>query len=521
MSTNTSATGAQSGQFPQITLDDLKRLKGIIKDSENGIIEPQEFARIYGELTDRYGKDHIREATNRIKPEIEVEQFQAEQEFYSRADNSEFPKAMEAPAYRGIAGEVVKRICHESEICPPAALAHFLSIYGNMLGRGLHKKQAGFHTAMLWPCVVGNTGLARKGVTMRALKLLAYELDANYTHRKFQTGLQTPEALIREIADELRLHNAKGKEYIAIHEVLDKRLIVEEQEMTRIFALMQRPGNQWSEVIRKLYDAPTSIDAKALSNRMTAGYPFVTIIGHITREGLKAKLPSESAFDGLVNRFTFVAAYRQGSVPEPVDVDWQADGNAVVVSYLKGTLDHFRVQADGCLIDGDPDPDSTTLKEWHFEYTPEGREMWRSLYRDLDKQLESTSGINAAIISRSHPTIMRLALIYAALDRKTEIAAEHLESAKAFWDYSARSALWTFGDNSGNREADDVLTALRRARHDGMSLTDITRKVFNNRETFKRDESLSLLNRQGRARLRKVASKGTKSQTRWYAAEFC
>src|SRR5258708_13977170 len=389
-----------------------------------------------------------------------------------------------------------------------------------MIGRGLRRKQGGLDTPLVWPCIVGNTGLARKGVAMRAVKLLSWEVDRVFTNRKFQTGLQTPEALIREIADELKLYNAKGKQYTAIHQVFDKRLIVEEQELTRIFTLMQRGGNTWSEVIRKLYDAPNSADAKAMTNRMSASFPFVTIIGHVTREGLKAKLPSESAFDGSVNRFTFVASYRQGSVPEPPDVDWQASDNIDVVKNLTGTLDHFRVQADGSLIDNDTDPDSTKLKEWSFDFSPSGHERRHKLYKELDQQLENASGINQAILSRSHPTIMRLAIIYAALDRRCEIGPAHLESAKAFWDYSARSALWSFGDNSGNREADDVLTALRMSRRDGMSISDITRREFHNRDTFKRHAALSLLNRQGRGKLKHVPGKGSKKQARWYANEY-
>jgi hypothetical protein len=266
---------------------------------------------------------------------IDAEFAREQNSFYDRKPESSFPPEMDRMAFRGLAGEVVKRITNGSEICPPSALAHFLAIFGNMLGRGLNKRQGGFHVPMIWPCITGDTGLARKGVAMRATWLLVDEIDRSYSARKLQTGLQSPESLIREIADELRLVNAKGKPYVAIPHVYDKRLIVAEEELTRIFALMQRGGSTWSEVIRKLYDCPRSIDAKALANRMKASYPFVTFIGHTTREGLMAKLPSESSMDGLVNRFTFVASYRQGSVPEPVDVDWTAPGNVEIVDELK------------------------------------------------------------------------------------------------------------------------------------------------------------------------------------------
>jgi hypothetical protein len=188
--------------------------------------------------------------------------------------------------------------------------------------------------------------------------------------------------------------------------------------------------------------------------------------------------------------------------------------------WVKRILDHFRVQADGSLIDNDDDPDSTALKEWSFQFTAEGREYWHYLYKALDDELDSTSGIRKAIISRSHPTIMRLAIIYAALDRKSEIGKEHLESAKAFWDYSARSALWAFGDNSGNRDADDILKALRQRGEDGMTSTEITRLVFGNRDTFKRDAALATLKQQGRIVMLTEKGANNKPVTRWFAEEF-
>ena len=87
--TNT-ATSGQTGQFPPITQEDYQRLKGIIRDNETDYVEPEEFAEIHAELTDRYGKDHIKEATTRAKDELEAEAEKDLKHFTGRFNPSTF-----------------------------------------------------------------------------------------------------------------------------------------------------------------------------------------------------------------------------------------------------------------------------------------------------------------------------------------------------------------------------------------------------------------------------------------------
>ncbi len=46
---------------------------------------------------------------------------------------------------------------------------------------------------------------------------------------------------------------------------------------------------------------------------------------------------------------------------------------------------------------------------------------------------------------------MRLALLYALLDKSRLIQAPHLLAALAFWEYCERSVLHVFGDTSETR----------------------------------------------------------------------
>src|SRR5207253_7980306 len=57
--------------------------------------------------------------------------------------------------------------------------------------------------------------------------------------------------------------------------------------------------------------------------------------------------------------------------------------------------------------------------------------------------------------------VLRLACVYALLDRSSTIGLAHLEAALALWEYAAASARRIFGERLGNPDADRILAKLR------------------------------------------------------------
>jgi hypothetical protein len=84
-----------------------------------------------------------------------------------------------------------------------------------------------------------------------------------------------------------------------------------------------------------------------------------------------------------------------------------------------------------------------------------------------------------AITARAEAQTIRLALLYALLDRSPEIACVHLEAALALWRYCDASAHYIFGDLVGEPVADTILRALRNIQPAGMSRSDIS-ELFRN-----------------------------------------
>jgi hypothetical protein len=111
---------------------------------------------------------------------------------------------------------------------------------------------------------------------------------------------------------------------------------------------------------------------------------------------------------------------------------------------------------------------------------------------------------------------MRLAMLYALLDRSTAIGASHLLAGLALWQYVEESVRHIFGDSLGDPVADDLLRLLRSAPQ-GLTRTEI-------RDYFQRNvpqeligRALGLLLQAKLVRRAEAEQTGGRPAERWYA----
>jgi hypothetical protein len=146
-------------------------------------------------------------------------------------------------------------------------------------------------------------------------------------------------------------------------------------------------------------------------------------------------------------------------------------------------------------------------------WTHAAMELWTAEYPRLTA---ARTGAFGKATGRAEAHALRLALLYALLDRSAQIKAEHLQAALAVWGYAERSALYTFGDSTEDRDADRILEALRAAP-EGLTRSEIRRKVFDdNKPAAVIRHKLAILFRQGLARFETVETGGRPAQ-RWLA----
>jgi hypothetical protein len=142
----------------------------------------------------------------------------------------------------------------------------------------------------------------------------------------------------------------------------------------------------------------------------------------------------------------------------------------------------------------------------------EARAIWRKVYPSLS---EGKPGLAGALLARGEAQVMRLASLFALLDRSAVIRAQHLAAALALWEYCERSVRFIFGDSLGDDVADEILSALTKHKDSGMTRTELRDLFDRNMAAGRIAKALGLLERYGLASCRTVETGGRPAE-KWF-----
>ena len=212
--------------------------------------------------------------------------------------------SIDGAAYHGLAGEVARALAPHTEADPVAILIQLLAYFGNVVGRNPHYRiESDFHRANIFAVLVGDSSKSRKGTSAGRVRSIMRHVDEMWTDERVKNGLSSGEGLINEVRDERKIINPKTKETEIVDVgVTDKRLLVAEPEFANALAVMERPGNTLSPVIRKAWDGdPLSTLTKDSPLKATGAH--ISIIGHITTEELRVRMNRTELANGFANRF--------------------------------------------------------------------------------------------------------------------------------------------------------------------------------------------------------------------------
>lgn len=390
-------------------------------------------------------------------------------------------------AFHGLAGEIVREIEPHSEADPAAILVQFIAAFGNAVGRGPgFRVEASRHHCNLYIGIVGETATARKGSSLGQALHLIKQADPDWTAR-IKSGASSGEGLIWEVRDP---SEARGKQE-ADPGIDDKRLLIVETELASPLERMAVPGNTLSAVLRQAWDGD-KLDTLVKTNRATASNAHLSVIGHITAEELQRKLTATEQANGFANRFIWVFARRSKMLPRGGDI-----GSVNWAPYMK----RLRTALQG----SDRGDTGLTERAWR---------LWDDVYQDLSTV---PGGMLGAATARAAAQVRRLAVVYALLDRKSQVAPDHLRAALAVWRYSADSAALLFGNALGDPTADALLLQLR-ANPDGMRLKEIHDAFGRHRSAEEISRALDALSERDLVRETKEST-GGRPATRWRAVE--
>jgi hypothetical protein len=138
-------------------------------------------------------------------------------------------------------------------------------------------------------------------------------------------------------------------------------------------------------------------------------------------------------------------------------------------------------------------------------------ELWHEIYGDLS---EGRPGLLGCITNRAEAQVLRLSVLYAALDCSESIRGHHLLAALAVWEYADASARWVFGNATGNPDADAVLALLRE--NDGEMKREAIVKALSGHVYGRRlDRALAMLEAVRLAKKVKAPSTGGRPAEVW------
>jgi hypothetical protein len=302
--------------------------------------------------------------------------------------------------------------------------------------------------------MVGRTAKERKATSWGHIDRVLSHAEAEWAKDRISTGLSSGEGLIWECRDPIKKREKvkRGKE-VKYEEVevdpgiSDKRMLVMEPEFANVLKVADRQGNTISAVLRNPWDG-RDLRTMTKNSPARATGAHVSIIGHITSQELQRYLSATETANGFANRFLWICVKRSKLLPD----GGCADGAALdrLAGDLAGALE-FALHADLMARD------------------TQARSIWHGVYERLS---EGCPGLVGALLGRAEAHVMRLAMLYALLDRSATIGTPHMMAALSVWSYVEQSIRWIWGDSLGDPVADEVLRFLRGQR-DGATRTEI------------------------------------------------
>jgi hypothetical protein len=356
-----------------------------------------------------------------------------------------WPPPAAREAFYGLAGEVVNAIQPHTEADPHALLASLLVAVGNAIGRGAYFRVGQQrHYVNLFVCLVGATSRGRKGLSWDEVRGIMALADPEWAGKRVMGGLSSGEGLLYQVRDPRfkkepireRGRVVSYQEVMVDEGVEDKRLMVVETEFGRTLAVIGREGNTLSAILRQAWDTG---DLRVLTKMpLTATEAHISVLAHITEEELLRLLDRTEMANGFGNRFLWLLVHRFQELPEPTPPEPEV--LAGLAQRLGEAIEFGREAGE-------------------LRRSPEAAAVWREVYGPLTAD---RPGLFGALTARAEAQVMRLACIYAVLDRSPLVQAAHLKAALALWEYVEASVRHIWGDALGDPVADTILRALRQ-----------------------------------------------------------
>lgn len=354
----------------------------------------------------------------------------------------EMPPAMAVTAFDSPIGRFILATDEFTEANKHARLLDMTVKAGNYFGRTAYIRIGDKrHYMNLFGVIVGRTGLGRKGETgsssHTAFELLAGDWQDGHVIPSISSG----EGLIHRLRDSIpcKLKKLRGvyptppTEEEIVLEIIDKRCLLESEELDNLLVAASRDGSTVSSIVRQGFDGMPIGQLKANTDIRATKYHF-SIIGHVTPQELAAKLLAKDVFNGFANRFIWCPTRREKTINLfRKSIEEREQISNTKERFARECADELEKSAQWLieLQEGDFDLAETDGVEINFDQA--AMDAMASFNDEFNAYLEETAF--ADLVVRGMVIVARMALIQAALHRSRVITAQHVDSAIAAWRF--------------------------------------------------------------------------------------
>jgi len=358
-----------------------------------------------------------------------------------------WPAPPDDAVYHGPLGEIVRAVAPHTEADPVGVLGTLLVSVGAAMGGLRYIYQGSAQAPNLFVVLVGDSSTGRKGTAGSIAREVMNRAYPDWS-QLVVAGLGSGEGLVGY----LKANERQGA----------PRALVMESEFGRLLTVMGREGSTLSPVVRDAWDGVPMGRVLAREQAIVHSH-HVGVIAHVTPVELRAKLSGTDAANGFGNRFIWLAVRRTRLVPFPVSPVEGVDPGLFAV--VGAAIAEAQVPGE-------------------VPWSPDARDAWEELYLELT--MRRPYGLLAAMTARTEAQVVRLALVYALLDRS--------------------SVLHVFGDSTGDRHAD----ALRAQLADGPLKWEDAKRALGVRSAAELESAVALLESLGIAERAKARVAGSK-----------
>lgn len=379
--------------------------------------------------------------------------------------------------FYGLAGQVAGIASQGTEINPVSASLAFLSFLGANVGRDTYLLiNNTYHHPRLFTLHIGRSSRGGKGdsqqLTHRIRRRIEV-LEPDLLGKTHTGGLSSGEGLAALI------HDGYG-ETPPIH---DKRLWVVEGELANVLKKVAREGNVLSAVLREMWDG-SDIKPAVKTRPMGVTDPHIGLHACITPTELTKTLGKGEIDNGFANRFLMIWAENVGCVafPETTQehiIDTLAELAMDIIKYSLGNY-----------------PDSKNNKEMNLSES--ARLYYGHIYRQFKIPLDNEQV--AGLLARRAPYTIRLAMLFALMDKTRVIEIKHLKAAYAWVEYATNTTRFVFHSERQTEKAAEIkknavkILVFIEQEKAGVSSSDIHSQCFKGHlEAAKIKEALNYL----------------------------